>query len=167
MSTIPGLGRTLQEPNAYANLYLIARENLALRPRGALTSIGTTMETTTQEARMHWTLIIKSHPDADGNPVLQALRMAASALADEIGISIFLTQDALSLALPSAEQSSPRRIIQRDLLAEIRELGGDIRAVGLEWLPGTSARQLLEGVVSAGMKELVRVSKMSDQVITY
>ncbi|MGC9127739.1 MAG: hypothetical protein ACP5D5_07060 [Acidithiobacillus sp.] len=116
---------------------------------------------------MHWTLIIKSHPDADGNPVLQALRMAASALADEIGISIFLTQDALPLALADGEDRSPRHLIQRDLLAEIRELGGEIRAVGLEWLPRDAARQLLEGVVSAGMKELVRVSKMSDQVITY
>ncbi|OFC30590.1 hypothetical protein BAE29_08715 [Acidithiobacillus caldus] len=116
---------------------------------------------------MHWTFTIKSHPDADGNPVLQALRMAASALADEIGISIFLTQDALSLALADADDHTARHTIQRDLLAEIRELGGEIRAVGLEWLPQTPPRPLLEGVVSAGMKELVRISKMSDQVITY
>ncbi|MCY0871943.1 MAG: DsrE family protein [Acidithiobacillus caldus] len=116
---------------------------------------------------MHWTFIIKSHPDADGNPVLQALRMAASALADEIGISIFLTQDALSLALADADDHTARHTIQRDLLAEIRELGGEIRAVGLEWLPQTPPRPLLGGVVSAGMKELVRISKMSDQVITY
>ncbi len=74
---------------------------------------------------MHWTILIKSHPDASGNPVLQGLRMAAAALADGILVSLFLSEEAASLAL-QLENPGDRQRVHHDLIAEIQELGAEI-----------------------------------------
>ena len=114
---------------------------------------------------MHWTILIKSHPDAGGNPVLQGLRMAAAALADGIGVSIFLAEEAASLALYS-ESPEGRQHVHHDLIAEVQELGAEIHVLGLEWLHAAENRVLLPGIKVASMKTLVRQMKRSDQVVT-
>ena len=114
---------------------------------------------------MHWTILIKSHPDASGNPVLQGLRMAAAALADGIGVSIFLAEEAASLALHS-ENLGERQRVHHDLIAEVQELGAEIHVIGLEWLHAAENRTLMPGIKVASMKTLVRQMKRSDQVVT-
>ncbi|MEB8476078.1 MAG: hypothetical protein ACYCY2_05765 [Acidithiobacillus ferriphilus] len=114
---------------------------------------------------MHWTILIRSHPDAGGNPVLQGLRMAAAAVADEIVVSVFLAEGAASLALHS-EDLGARRRVHHDLIAEVQELGAEIHVIGLEWLHTVENRVLIPGIKVASMKTLVRQMKFSDQVIT-
>ncbi|WP_232821335.1 hypothetical protein [Acidithiobacillus ferrivorans] len=114
---------------------------------------------------MHWTILIRSHPDASGNPVLQGLRMAAAAVADEIVVSVFLAEGAASLALHS-ENPGARWRVHHDLIAEVQELGAEMHAIGLEWLHTTENRALIPGIKMASMKTLVRQMKLSDQVIT-
>ncbi|MCK9188621.1 DsrE family protein [Acidithiobacillus sp.] len=114
---------------------------------------------------MHWTILIKSHPDAGGNSVLQGLRMAAAALADDIDVSIFLAEEAASLALHS-ENLGGRQRVHHDLIAEVQELGAEIHVIGLEWLHLAKNRTLIPGIKVASMKTLVRQMKRSDQVVT-
>lgn len=114
---------------------------------------------------MHWTILIKSHPDASGNPVLQGLRMAAAALADGIGVSIFLAEEAASLALHSENLGEKQRV-HHDLIAEVQELNAEIHVIGLEWLHAAENRTLIPGIKVASMKTLVRQMKRSEQVVT-
>lgn len=114
---------------------------------------------------MHWTILLKSDPEAKGNPVLHGLRMAASALADDVEISIFLSQEAISLAFQD-EQAGAQLKVQQDLLHELQELGARIYVVGLEWLHQTEKSLLNASIETASMKTLIRQMKISDQVIT-
>lgn len=114
---------------------------------------------------MHWTILLKSHPEAQGNPVLQGLRLAAAALADGVEISIFLSEQAMALAF---QEDSPteKQHAHHDLLHEIHEMGARIHVVGMEWLHQSEQRLLNPCVEVASMKTLVRQMKNSDQVIT-
>ncbi len=114
---------------------------------------------------MHWTILLKSDPEAKGNPVLHGLRMAASALADDVEISIFLSQEAISLAFQD-EQAGAKQKVQQDLLHELQELGARTYVVGLEWLHQTEKSLLNASIETASMKTLIRQMKISDQVIT-
>ncbi|WP_414039718.1 DsrE family protein [Acidithiobacillus sp. M4-SHS-6] len=114
---------------------------------------------------MHWTILLKSDPEAKGNPILHGLRIAASALADDVKISIFLTQEAISLAFRD-EQAGAKQKAQQDLLHELQELGARTYVVGLEWLHQAEKSLLNTHIEAASMKTLVRQMKISDQVIT-
>ncbi len=116
---------------------------------------------------MHWTLLIKSCPDAPGNPVLHALRFAACALADEVSISIFLLQEGLAATFVESPEGAPPPSTHHDLLDEIRELGGEIYALGLEWLEPRAEKKLAAGIHPANMATLIRTMKNSDQVISF
>ncbi|BBF64093.1 hypothetical protein AFERRID_03110 [Acidithiobacillus ferridurans] len=116
------------------------------------------------EPTMHWTILIKSHPDASGNPVLQGLRMAAAALADGIPVSLFLSEEAASLAL-HIENPGDRQKVHHDLIAEIQELGAEIYVIGLDWMHAVGSLTLIPGIKVASMKTLVRQMRLSDQVV--
>ncbi len=119
----------------------------------------------THRPTMHWTILIKSHPDAHGNPVLQGLRVAAAACADGVEISLFLAEEAALLALHT-EALNERQRVHHDLMAEIQELGVAIHVIGFEWLQEAKGQTLRPGIQIASMKTLVRQMKLSDQVIT-
>jgi len=114
---------------------------------------------------MHWTILIKSHPDAPGNPVLNALRLAAAALADGIRVSLFLSEAAIELAWAEGSADERRRV-QRDLLAEILDLGAEIHTCGLSLTESKPVRTLMPGIRGSTMKTLVRLMQEADQVIT-
>ncbi len=115
---------------------------------------------------MRWTLLIKSSPDAPGNPVLHALRFAACALADGVSISIFLLQEGLPAAYAEGLEEAPHPT-HCDLLDEIRELGGEMHALGLEWLDAGTEKKLSAGICPANMATLIRTVKDSAQVISF
>lgn len=114
---------------------------------------------------MHWTILIKSHPEAPGNPVLNALRLAAAALADGVRVSLFLSEAAVELAWEEGGADERRRI-QRDLLAEILDLGAEIHTCGLSPTESKPVRALMPGIRASTMKTLVRLMQEADQVIT-
>lgn len=114
---------------------------------------------------MHWTILIKSHPDAPGNPVLNALRLAAAALADGIRVSLFLSEAAAELAWQDGNGNERRRV-QRDLLAEILDLGAEVHACSLSLTESKPVRVLMPGIRASTMKMLVRLMQEADQVIT-
>ncbi|MBU2811490.1 DsrE family protein [Acidithiobacillus thiooxidans] len=114
---------------------------------------------------MHWTILLKSDPEAKGNPVLHGLRMAASAVADGVEVSVFLAQEACPLAFLD-EQTGAKQLVHQDLIHELQELGAKIYVVGLEWLHQSEKSLLNSSIEVASMKTLVRQMKISDQVIT-
>ncbi len=114
---------------------------------------------------MHWTILLKSSPEAKGNPVLQGLRMAASALADDVEVSIFLSEEAIALAFQD-EVVGERQRVHQDLLHEIHELGAHIHVIGMEWLHQSEKLLIKPEIELANMKTLIRQMKTSDQVIT-
>lgn len=114
---------------------------------------------------MHWTILIKSHPEAPGNPVLNALRLAAAALADGIRVSLFLSETATELAWAEGDTNERRRV-QRDLLAEILDLGAEIHTCGLSLTESKPVQPLMPGIRASTMKTLVRLMQEADQVIT-
>lgn len=115
---------------------------------------------------MHWTILIKSHPEAPGNPVLNALRLAAAALADGIRVSLFLSEAAIELAWAEGGDANERRRVQRDLLAEILDLGAEIHTCGLSLTESKPVRPLMPGIRASTMRTLVRLMQEADQVIT-
>ena len=113
------------------------------------------------EEKVHWTVLIRSAPGSEGAPVLHALRTAIAALADEIAVSVFFVEEAVSLLHQEASATHP---VHHDLLAEISELQGEIHAIVA---PGNRAGPFLPGVKIGNMATLVRSMKASDQVISF
>ncbi|WP_312261478.1 DsrE family protein [Candidatus Igneacidithiobacillus taiwanensis] len=113
------------------------------------------------EEKIHWTVMIRSAPGSEGAPVLHALRTAIAALADEIAVSVFFVEEAVAVLRQEASVTHP---VHQDLLAEIRELQGEILAIVQ---PGSNPGPFLPGVKIGNMATLVRSMKASDQVISF
>ncbi|UTV81735.1 DsrE family protein [Acidithiobacillus sp. YTS05] len=113
------------------------------------------------ENAMQWTVLIRSVAGSESNPVLHALRTAIAALADDIQVKVFFLEAAVEVLRSGAQTA---HAVHHDLLAEIRELGGEIHVIVL---PNDAGDPFLPGVKIGNMATLVRSMKSSDQVISF
>lgn len=116
---------------------------------------------------MNWTILIQSRPDTPDNRVLTALRMAVSAVADGETVSLFLTEGALDLARTHPGMDGERFRAQRDLLAEIVDLGVDVQACDMWLIPASTDGELLPGIVPSSMRHMIRKVQQADKVLTF